>query len=202
MPYRPIPDPARDVAVPVWRALRAASEPCSVRDLQRATGSRPDSVRLRLHYWLKAGLVSRVAEKPARYRLVSAEQGPPAMSRNAILRRGPSQRQRMWIAMRVLKRFDLPTLMIAAEATRRAAATYINSLLRGGYLRSALRGNATLGTWSIYVLMKRSGPVAPIVSHSAQAGVFVVDRNDGSRINISPANTRKSSRAPVDGGVG
>ena len=193
-----VPVVSRAVTQPLWRALRAAAEAQSVRQLHVLTGAHPNAIQLRLKRWERAGLVSVTSQRPRKYLMSATDSQPPRMAADGALTRRPSGRQRMWTSMRVLKRFDLPTLMMTAEVSRRSAETYINNLSRAGYLRTLARGNSACGTWSNYQLVRRSGPRAPAVNHS-RAGtphrVLLVDRNDGTEHDISPGKV--SLRAPA-----
>lgn len=205
-----VPVIPRSVTAPLWKALRSAEQPLSVSELHCVTQAHPNAIQLRLKRWERAGLVSVVSTSPRKFVMKATESQPPTMKANGTLVRRPNGRQRMWTAMRVLKRFDLPTLMMTAEVARRGAETYINQLARAGYLRMLARGNSMQGTWSIYLLARRSGPRAPAVHHAPPADgrpstITLIDRNDGSRHDISPGTVslqRCIKRAPVDGGVG
>jgi hypothetical protein len=71
-------------------------------------------------------------------------------------------RARLWKAMRVIRRFDVGQLMVATDATRTNAQDYVSKLVRAGFLRMAVKGNATARRMAIYQLVRDSGPLAPI----------------------------------------
>lgn len=182
----------RDVERPLWDALRMARSPASVADLHVATSAHPNSIQLRLKRWERAGLVQVTSSQPRRFIMIDKSPTPPKVSNAGKVARTTTMRQRLWIAMRVLKRFDLPTIMMTAGASRRSAEDYINVLCRAGYVHRTYRGNAMTGEWSVYLLVKRSGPRAPAVSHrKGDGGELIrelVDHNDGSRHDVSPGS--------------
>jgi hypothetical protein len=189
-------DPQPAVSEPLWAALRAAHDPASISELHVASRAHPNAIHLRLRRWLAAGFVNEFDGRPKRFAMSNTAQAlpkPPVCGED-LCPRVPERttRDRMWSSMRVLRRFDLPTLMITAEATRRSAEDFINCLLRAGFLNREHRGNSTRGDWSIYVVIRRSGSKTPIVSHGTRDGVRfrqVVDPNDGSTFDISPSRS-------------
>lgn len=114
---------------------------------------------------------------------------PPMVSPNGTVRHRPSAVQRLWTTIRVLKRFDVPTVIMTAECSRGVADNYLRALCRAGYVRQVSADRASTGEWASYVLIRRSGLKAPIVRRARSGGrgqCELVDRNDGSRHDISP----------------
>lgn len=71
-------------------------------------------------------------------------------------------RERVWSAIRILKRFTIPELAATAEAGKSNVTHYVLGLKRNGYLRvfrPRLSG-AKAGS-AIYVLVNDTGPIAP-----------------------------------------
>ena len=107
--------------------------------------------------------------------------------------------------MKVLRTFDLPTLLMAADANRRAALDMVRTLERGGWLR------ATAGGWTT-AAARKWGPVVPSIRRErSAAGVVmrVTDRASGLVIEIPSrsgaardASQESSTNNFVDGGVG
>lgn len=123
----------------IWSHLRHAGEPLSISDIVRRTDVEPVIVTHWLRRWKDAGLVTHVGRQSLlklngfAMRYVT----PPA---DVALKKLPqrftpsSMRQRIWTAIRVLKVFDLPMLLIAAEAGMSATLKYLAQLVRGGYV--------------------------------------------------------------------
>jgi len=210
--YAVIGTPDHAVEAPLWRALGAATAPASTFQLHAATNAHPNAIQHRLDRWVRAGLVTRIEGKPKLYAMnddTPRTALPPRVARDGrVTARAPTARDKLWRAMRVLRTFDLPTLVISTGVTRRSAEDMINVLHRAGYLRQPVRGNAAKATWSTYRLVRNTGPRTPSVSHRTIDGRVqreLVDANSGARIDISAgaASLRSRKADPVaDGGVG
>jgi hypothetical protein len=209
--YAVIGTPAHQVETPLWRWLAQAPAPASVFELHAATDAHPNAIQHRLDRWVRAGFVTRLEGRPKRYAMNDDAPRTPEPPRVAIdgrvSPRTRTVRDRLWSVMRVLRDFDLPTLIIAADSSRRSAEDLVNCLLRAGYLRRLSCGNRMKGTWSTYRLLRNTGPRTPSVSHGLVDGRRrreVVDHNTGRRIDIAPGAVRlrsKASDALLDGGV-
>lgn len=186
-----------EVEAPLWRAMLAAPEPMSVSELHHAVQAHPNAIAHRLHRWERAGLVCRQGAQPVRFsltdnaRAANDDQRCPPQVRidGATQPRQRSQRARLWSAIRVLRRFNLPELLITSGATRRSAEDMINCLQRAGYLACESRGSAMNGSWSTYRLTHRVGPRVPrITRRDLGFGLrrYLIDPNSGDSIDISP----------------
>lgn len=199
-------DPQSAVEGPLWRALAATPAPASVAELHVACRAKPNAIQHRLSRWVLAGLVTRIEGRPKRFVMNdttdrSAE--PPIVAIDGKAKPRPrTARDRMWSAIRVLKHFDLPTLMISAEANRRSAEDFINCLQRAGYLNLLHKGNSRRGDWSRYGLVENTGPRTPKVT-AAKGRRLVIDGNTGDQRDISPGQTNLHRPFPAtgDGGV-
>jgi len=206
----------KNPAQALWTELRFAPEPVDELDLlvaavghcEDARPTRGATLKLLetlLGRWVSARLVDVVDGKPPRYSLernclnmASPPLLPAPTRRNPLPRR--NQRQRLWSAMRVLRSFDLTTLIIAAEANPRSARDMIDVLERGGWLVRTADGWSTAAA-------RRWGPLAPTWSRGHDDGhpvVRVTDNRDGTLITLrgrrGPRRERPASR-PSDGGV-
>ena len=187
------------IADTLWRELRRRREPATIRELQLALRADRRTIRSQVCRWESAGLVHRTPERKPVAMVMSAHAAKlpkPPRAVKGSKSKSPCQRQRVWTSMRVLKRFDVPTLMIAAQANERGTETFLNALMRAGYVNRVQRGHHKLGTISVYQLVKATGPKAPTIYRGGQ-GAELVDRNDGSRHDISP---RRSEDSAVEGG--
>lgn len=210
--YAVVGTTGRAVEAPLWRRLSTATTPASVRELHLDTDAHPNAIQHRLDRWVRAGFVTRIDGTPKRYSMnddAPRSAIPPRVDiQGKVLPRAPSARERLWRTIRVLRTFDVPTLVIAAGATRRSAEDLINCLHRAGYLRQLVRGNSQSGTWSTYRLGRNTGPRSPSIQHRKIDGRiqrFLVDGNTGERVDISPAATtlrRKAADPIADGGEG
>ena len=203
--YRFYSEPERRaVADPLWRCLAQLDRPIRLIDLANQINAHPNAIQLRLKRWERAGLVRKIEARPCLYQMTAAadrKSGPPTIKMDGSPGLARGGNQRMWSAMRILKQFDIIALGMAASVTRRSCETYVNSLLRTGFLARVRRGNPRNGEWSIYRLTKPTGPIAPSVSHRKVDGRLekaVVDHNDGTRYPIEP----RSPRTTADGGEG
>ncbi len=186
-----------EVEAPLWRAMLAAPAPMSVSELHHAVQAHPNAIAHRLHRWERAGLVCRQGAQPVRFSLTDSARAanddqrfPPQVRIDGAARpRRRTQRARLWSAIRVLRRFNLPELLITSGATRRSAEDMINCLQRAGYLACESRGSAMNGSWSVYRLVRSTGPRAPSVSWR-DLGFgrrrYLIDPNCGDSIDISP----------------
>lgn len=183
---------------PLWSALQSRETPACTAELARAIGAASRPVQLRLLSWARAGLLT-VTFNPAvhpnyrkEYAMTEASRAraaPPAVDHRGQPRSERDGRDRMWRAIRTLRRFDLPTLMMTAEISRRSGEDFINVLLRAGILVREQRGSPHRFTWSIYALARPAGPLTPVVRHRAGPSGRVrevFDPNTGQLHEISP----------------
>lgn len=214
MPYQNYVDVQQAVERPLWRAMLAADHPMSVPELHREISANPASIRLRLKTWQRAGLVEQIAARPNRYTMTEAARAaanddnrepPKVCASGDVLARQRPQRARLWSAMRVLRRFSVPELMIAANATTAATNGFVNGLRRAGYLK---REPAGRNEWSTYVLVNRSGPKAPQLRYRTvgdRRQRYLFDPNNGSEIDVRPGVVRlikqpERHKAPAEPG--
>ena len=120
-------------------------------------------------------------------------------------------RERIWATMRVLKKFDVPMLMMTAEANRRSCEDFINLLARAGYVRTlshpvarraappaaeagqgrglsaASRANLYVARdWSTYQLVRSTGPRCPTITNPPEGERELIDPNTGASVPIGP----------------
>lgn len=170
---------------PLWSILRVSPDGMSVRELRDLTKADETAVRFRLESWRRAGLVHvdghHYGKRYSMNRNVEHSITPPKVDAGGqAVKRLPNGRQRLWIAMRILKSFDYPTLQMSAQVERGAAATYVTALVNAGYLRAISRRKDPLRT---YVMIVRSGPKAPVLRQVRNGSGIrreIYDPNDGS----------------------
>ncbi|BBB13443.1 hypothetical protein [Sphingopyxis sp. FD7] len=206
-----------DPAEALWSELRIARGAIDVVELTiRAIEHCEDAFAIRgdafrrfdqlLDDWVARGLVT-VTGHPARYDLVREYQHlrspPPPPAPRALPFPKRTQQQRLWTAMKVLRTFDLPTLLMAADANRRAALDMVRTLERGGWLRATANGWTTTAA-------RKWGPVVPLMRRQIVSGVSVMrvtDRLTGAIVDF-PARSYaarargqdNSSNSLADGG--
>ena len=79
-----------------------------------------------------------------------------------LYRRQPRARDRIWFAIRVMRRFDIPSLEAAAEAGRSNTQKYVFALTRAGFLRKVFDGESgKKGGHAVWMLVRDPGPMAP-----------------------------------------
>lgn len=195
-------EPETAVEGPLWRTLAATPTPASIAELHLACRAKPNAIQHRLSRWVLAGLVTRIEGRPKRFVMSDSTERtaePPIVAIDGRAKpRVRTARDRMWSAIRVLKRFDLPTLMISSGASRRSAEDFVNCLQRAGYLSRLHRGNARRGDWSRYSLVNNPGPRTPRIT--TQAGQrLLIDGNTGQRHDISPGTVNLHRPFPATG---
>jgi hypothetical protein len=191
------------ISEPLWRELRAAPAPRRLGELAAAIGATPRCLLAPLAGWARAGLVTVQPGSPRHYVMADDNPTPPKIAGGTAQPRQPSQRQRLWTAVRVLKRFDVPTVMMTAEAPKGATQSFVNQLLRAGYARKVSAGNGYRGVAATYVLTRKVGRLAPSVTHryvDDRLQVTFIDRNTGDRRDISPSVVSLRPFAARDGG--
>ena len=197
----------------LWKQLLAAPAPVTTGELSAAIGASFQTADFRLGQWVRAGLVERHGRRPHRYRLAPTTERtalPPAVTSGGRAKpRVPAAYQRLWAAIRVLKRFDLPILAMTSGASARATRAYVGLLQRTGYVRLEKLGNPHTGVVSRYVLIRNGGRLAPretIVRAGDGRRRELVDPNTGERQDVSRGtpSRRRAYRKPgtQDGGVG
>jgi hypothetical protein len=180
----------RDPELAAWTILRFAQAPIRLADIILANDAgmvRPslaETIHL-LDRWRGAGLIDRI-EKPESY-IMHAEarnfRDPPAVGEAARAPKPRSTRQRIWSAVRVMKRFDLVEICFAATVEKRAARRVLNQLTRAGYLARTDRAGDDQPRWR---LTRPSGPRHPDVEYVGRTVVALVDRNSGERFALLP----------------
>jgi hypothetical protein len=100
------------------------------------------------------------------------------MARNhgshTLNRNVPASRDRLWLTIRILRKFTLPQMCATAEVPYDNARRYIVQLERTGFLRLVqdhISGKA--GSFKVYALVRDSGPLAPLMRNDGT----VYDRN-------------------------
>lgn len=149
-------------AQPLWDALAEAGKALSVTDLLCRTTVNRGAAENRLRHWSRGGYIIRIPGRPVRYAMPpQAASTPPSVTADGVVARRVPDRERLWLAMRVLKRFDFPALQITAEAEQASARAYVVQLVRSGHLRVARTGNGRTGEQATYVLVQNTGRQAP-----------------------------------------
>ena len=206
-PYPGCEGPRRGtpLADDVWRALRRLGRPATFQEIQAASGAADRPLYCRLWRWVGQGFVRKHKAEPRRFALAASAPDvavPPIVNEAFEIKAPavPSSRERMWKAMRVLKSFDIPMLMITAEVTRRACDDFLNHLHRAGYVacRHRFRPNGGNGgvarDWSTYVLIRNTGPRHPtFTGFTPEKPQILIDRNTGDRVELAPRVPRQAS---------
>lgn len=212
------PDRLAHPATQLWVELRFASRPLDLGEIVLAVRSRVlvrvAAIHRTLSDWARAGFVE-VSGRPHAYQLTAEARRlpdpPSAAEESAPIRavwnenRGP--RQRLWSAMRVLKRFDLVTLRMSADVTELRAKEFLRNMVRAGYLREVPPASAAAPAfWAIGA--RHCGPLPPVVRYRLINGrpvLRVIDRNDHTVIDVpirAKALRDRSSEPTQAGGEG
>lgn len=181
----------------IWSELRFHARPVGFDALAKAANADAETVMTALNNWLAAGclLGSFEPHSPQPMGFIMTDRAralakPPITDLDAAVNAGPiilpkrNGRQRIWSAMRVLGRFDLPALMMASGATKNAIADYLNWLGRAGYVVVLPKTGGRFGGHKCWKLLNYSGPRHPhMLRMWADGGpaVLVTDGNTGER---------------------
>ncbi|WP_446653089.1 hypothetical protein [Blastomonas sp.] len=194
---------ARDV---LWSILRTCADPISIGEVIRTSGFSPVIVTRCLRKWRKSGLIEQVGRQ-RHIRLHSIARryaSPPEDVRiNPLGQRftPANLRQRIWTAVRVLKVFEMPMLVMAAETNTITALKYINELVRGGYLE---RIDPPGARHRKYRIVLNTGPHHPSVNRVVIDGrpyTRIVDHNTSAQIHLAlgprgrPSGSARLSKA-------
>ena len=95
---------------------------------------------------------------------------------NVTRRPDTDKRVTIWLAMRQLRRFDIPTLIMTTEAPKRRVSEFVYKLSRAGYVRPQRipSGKGIHGPKYVWQLLRDTGPKAPITRKNGQ----VYDQNE------------------------
>lgn len=144
----------------LWQVVRRLKS-FRVDDLRAATRLQGRAIRGFLSPLVKAGYIEAAGASRGRcYRLKRdcGARRPEVMQDGR--RRPPASADRMWAAMKVLKRFDARDLSLSARVANDTAARYCRKLLRAAYLQIVEKGKHP-----IYRLprAKDTGRAAPVM---------------------------------------
>ena len=191
------PDRLLHPSTQVWVELRFAARPLGLGEIvlavRRQVTVRVGTVHRTLRRWVQAGLVEIIG-KPEAYQMTAQarrlpdpplpDYGTETVRDGWTEHRGP--RQRLWTAMRVLKRFDLVTLRMSADVTEPRAKEFLRNMVRAGYLRE-MPPTSPMASAGWAIGPRQCGPLSPIVRYRMVDGrpfLRVVDRNDGTVIDV------------------
>lgn len=167
----------------VWQAIReTAPGEFTQRDIEGRVVAGTDMVRDYLRRLVAAGIVARVSEPtarpPARYRLArDCGVEPPRVTASGEIDDTPTDRERLWQAMKVLPTFRVADLQAStAIASAATIKRYIGHLHRAGYLTVVEPAVSSLRTASYRLIPARNtGPRPPAI----RQGRLVIDQNTG-----------------------
>lgn len=203
---RAAPNPVQQ---PLWRLMTSAARPMTSEELAAAIRVTRQAVHVRLLFWRRAGLVERIMGRPMRYALkpeaiasAANTNTPPQVGKQGRLKpRRRTQTERLWRFMRIVKRFDRPTLLLGCEGVgRRTTDEFLLALFRAGYLTREGTGQIAR-----YRLVRDTGPKPPRITRSDRDGVtrrWLVDGNTGKQVELIASHTRPSRRRPQNRGEG
>lgn len=186
-----------------WRALRRLGRSATFEEVLAASGCADRPLYCRLRRWAKAGYVIKFEAQSERYLLLAdaRDAPPPVLSRtNEVSERKSTQGERMWKAIRILRTFDIPMLLIAAEARRRSCDKFIICLEQAGIIRRISRNYSsgagsspggpplTRKGWSTFRLARDLGPKAPKITERKDrgGGRCLIDMNSGQSFEMKP----------------
>lgn len=99
-----------------------------------------------------------------------------AFGHHTVTRKAMPKRVPVWLAMRQLVRFDIPTLIVTTDAVRACVEVFVYKLKAAGYLRQQRCSNPAGRGGSVYVyhLVRNTGPLPPITRRNGD----VYDQNE------------------------
>lgn len=148
----------------LWTALRAGSVQ-TYADLRTQCDCSADDVRCWTSLWRRAGILWATPQGLEMLPEYRAQETPPPASAF----RGRTIMARSWDAIRVLKRFTVQDLELAAQITSRGARAQVSILRRAGYLRAT--------THDHYLFIRATGPRPPRLVRTPD-GLACLDQND------------------------
>lgn len=206
------PELYRRLGGALWDELRASTKPLFLFDIAMPviarTGDNLHRLTILLDHWVRAGWV-RARGKPIRYRLkkkVQAMTEPPPLALARPKYRAPrmTQRQRLWTAMRVLRSFDMATLLITAQASPATASDMLRIFERLGWVTRNAEGRFTIDT-----ARRWPAQVPTIMRHLVDGNTHIrVSMPSGGTVHELPVQPRAlcnrsaavTSRTATDGG--
>lgn len=159
----------------IWKLIRQLKT-FTLTDLDQTIDMERSSIKTYLDALLKAGFLKAEFQDEVKDKIyhLAKDNG---VRRPDITREGAKKpitgRQRMWMAMKVLKRFDYRDLALTAKVPSIEAKSYLQALLKANYVRVLKKGRST--TPNVYQFLARMdhGPYAPVVKKDKS----IYDRN-------------------------
>ncbi|MEA3017331.1 MAG: hypothetical protein QOI38_2053 [Sphingomonadales bacterium] len=187
------------LAADAWRALRKLGRAATFEEILAASGAADRPLYCRLRRWVEQGFVEVLPAIPRKFSLAPAAPDvpvPPKVNEQGEVKpQRRSAREKMWKAMRVLKTFDVPMLMMTAEVSRRSCDEFLNLLVRAGYVRLLGYKFKRVGPgrldvvrdWSTYQLAQNTGPRHPTFSafKSKHEPQRLTDHNTGASVELA-----------------
>ncbi len=151
----------------IWAAIRQRRH-ITTREAADVALCHPSSAAIYLRSLAQAGIVEEVQGDGVAYHL-TVDAGPvtPRVRRDGTSIRAASGRARMWVAMRIQRRFTVRTIAVYADASEVDAKSYCGMLRRAGYLRVVTPGKGLgyAGILTEYALIRDTGPRPPQVTN-------------------------------------
>lgn len=162
----------------LWKLIRTFKR-FTLSDLARQSTLDRSSIKTYLRILIKAGYVAERKAgdtKPSIYSLIKDNGVQRPELTPAGVPKAPNGRQRMWSAMKVLKRFTFRDLSLAASVGHADAHDYCCLLRSAKYLKVLEPAKPTCNP-EVYALdrTKDTGPLAPTIKR----GDIIYDRNLG-----------------------
>lgn len=170
--------------VRLWRFLRFERAPLELRDIWQNTGVGITELQRLLRLWISRGLLNSnrnmkgliMAETARRYRNPPIVHSPrPKGNTKPSLRFVKSGRRRAWTAMRIMKRFDIPMLIMTAEVNKASIGDYLRQLERAGYIERCEAAGQSEPQWRI---VQDTGPKPPAMQRRRYGGQMMVELHD------------------------
>jgi hypothetical protein len=177
----------RDPAQAAWTLLRFAPRPLTASQIIFDAIFPLENVRLStvfsaLDQWRDCGLITTAPTKPETFTMQEAAKKlrkPPQGSGGTA---AAPARQRIWLAIKVLRRFDLIQLWSAADVNPRYAREVLNQLTRAGYLAQEAVGDGDPPRWRV---IRPTGPHHPTIEYVRRRPVALRDRVTGERFDLA-----------------
>lgn len=162
----------------IWKLIRLHKR-FTLTDLAKQSTLHRSSIKTYLRLLIKGGFLQAAPaeeRQPIVYTLVKDNGFHPPELTAAGSRKKPNGRQRMWMALKALKRFTFKDLALAASVAITTAREYCHLLRDAGYLRLVRAGRPMCHT-ELYMFdrAKDTGPLAPRI----QKDGALFDRNLG-----------------------
>jgi len=197
-----------------WAALRRLGGAGTFAEILAECGADDRPLYCRLRRWKsRKHLIVSPAVKQSFSLSPQAPAGdvPPKVPVDGRVVSARSGKDRMWAAMRILKTFDMPLLLITAEVNIRQATEFVSMLCRADYVRkvdqpmspSKASPTGMVRSHATYRLIRNTGAKTPSTSNGGTTrhpSPYLLDRNLNELIELPWVRPRQPTEIETSDG--